>query len=65
MLFKKCLHQWEVKSNKILKSAYEQVDTNGHIYSLKRPPNDFFSITHICIMVCTKCGKVDKTITRS
>lgn len=55
-----CKHEWEIKSKDILPSAYEQ-------YKDQKIYPDGVYTTHfqkklILVMVCKKCGKINKTI---
>jgi len=57
----KCQHEWEVKESRVLESGFEQLDKAGYApTTLFR--DKLFMKTSITIMVCKKCGKIDKTI---
>ena len=62
-----CRHKWEVKVDKVIESQFEEIMKKG-LTKFKVGhggiPEEFFQRTHICIMVCTLCGDVSKTITR-
>jgi len=57
-----CKHQWEKVSETTLPSAQEQTAA-----SMMKPeylqPEWFYQKTHIVIMQCKNCGKIDKTVT--
>ena len=55
-----CKHHWETTVNKLVDSFWERAKLTG---AKTIPPNAMES-TSIVIMVCKKCGKVDKTITK-
>jgi len=63
-LFDKCPHVWKVIDKTILESPCELFAkmTKGTDAKLKSEPEDFFKQTYICIMVCEKCGEVNKTV---
>ena len=56
---KKCNHRWDVKCDKLIPSF---IDRNKHLGG--RVPFEMMQSTHIVIMVCIHCGKIDKTITK-
>jgi len=63
-----CAHKWEVVSEQVLPRAMRRT-------AIMRPAGgtklkgergrDLFVKTYILILKCDKCGKLDKTITRS
>jgi len=60
-MFNKCKHDWEVKVDRFVPALMEKlVDSTK---SMKNVPPEIFVSTHIVIMTCKKCGKIDKTIT--
>jgi len=61
-MFKKCKHDWEVKSEKFVPALINVLVEQGS--RMKNIPLSVLESTHIVIMVCKKCGKIDKTITR-
>lgn len=63
-MFKRCKHNWEVVTDKVLESGYEQ--TEGRLREIDGPgAAAFFGKTSVTILKCTKCGKIDKTVVRS
>lgn len=63
MFFKRCLHNWEVITDKVTESTFEMSlrCTEG----VGKIPHQLCQDDrkHILILKCTKCGKLDKTIT--
>jgi len=62
-----CSHQWKKESDTTLPSAYEQsrAGKQNLSESTARIPYWAFAKTHILVLVCTQCGKIDKTVTKS
>lgn len=61
-----CEHTWETNSDKILPAPIKTLMSS--VQSIKRLGDDdlltLSQQTHILIMVCTKCGKVYKSVTK-
>ena len=53
-----CEHTWEVKDKTILPSAWEQSKAT----SMEGISLWFFQKMVVIILVCTKCGDLDKTV---
>jgi len=64
-----CKHQWEKVSDQVLPSAWEQyAQVNaGSINKMGKAsiPVWMFQKSHILVLKCTLCGKLDKTVTRN
>lgn len=63
-----CPHKkWEVLSDQILESGFEQLANRATKWESKEGslPMLFFQKTHIFIVVCIACGKINKTITKN
>ncbi len=61
-----CKHRWEIIIEKILESPFEQMAKGGlDKFSGANPVTlpIIFKKCHICILQCTKCGKLNKTVT--
>jgi hypothetical protein len=54
----KCLHDWKVMDRHVEPSAASKLKQD--LYG--RPPDWMFAAHYVCIMVCTKCGAIDKTV---
>jgi len=58
-----CKHDWKIQTERFIESNFERAAR------LKVPftgnDNMDHSATHIVIMTCNKCGKVNKTVTRT
>ena len=54
-----CKHEWEILSETILPSPYEQMEERA--VELKHVIAWFFVKKLIVIISCKKCGKLDKT----
>jgi hypothetical protein len=58
-----CRHKWKLMVNKNLPSAVQQLSSAG--FTNIETTENLYKITSIVIMVCKKCGVIDKTITTS
>lgn len=61
----RCVHDWEKVSEEILPSAYEQARQDLDRFKYLNMSPEMFNKKYICILKCTKCGKLDKTIVGS
>jgi len=65
----KCKHTWKIVTEKTIESAahrdQEQAFDNYVNFNIETPDADYFKGTYICILKCTFCGKLDKTIERT
>jgi|WetSurMetagenome_2_1015567.scaffolds.fasta_scaffold1969879_1 hypothetical protein len=64
-MFKKCIHEWEAKDREVLESAFEQAKNHGVLFEEFKGSFQVFQKTFISILVCKKCGKIEKTVVRS
>ena len=66
-LFKRCNHKWEVVTDTVLESPWQQFVKAVRSYSDGdgSMPMSMFEQTHILVQKCVKCGKLDKTVTRT
>jgi hypothetical protein len=55
-----CKHKWEKIAEQTLPSGYEQM--KDKINNLEGGSILLFYKKYICILQCSKCGKLDKTI---
>lgn len=62
-MFNKCNHEWVTVTDKTLLSPWQQLEKTR--WTPKHIVLPLFEITHIHIMKCIQCGKIDKTITTS
>ena len=61
-----CKHEWMTMERATLHSPFQQISEHGMQWKqAERDTGAFFSQTWFCIMVCKKCGKIDKTVVRS
>lgn len=60
----KCKHAWEVKVDKVLPSFMDRMKEGGRAIKIGALTDDMYQSTHIVIMACRVCGKIDKTVTR-
>jgi len=58
-----CKHNWEKISEVTLPSAFEQMSATHVVEHIKG--FDVFVKTHILVLYCKTCGRLDKTITKS
>ena len=54
-----CNHKWEIVTEKTLRSAYEQLKTEPETVDVTKK---MFQKKYICILQCTKCGQLNKTV---
>lgn len=57
-----CRHKWEVKSDQMMPSAYEQMPKGTQVQGA---PLSFFHKKHVLIMTCIVCGKLFKSVTEN
>lgn len=55
-----CNHQWEILSEKMIESPAERFEILNDKNIAYLPW--LFKSKYICILKCTKCGKLNKTI---
>ena len=55
-----CRHKWSKISETTLPSAYEQLSDRE--FGSSKMPIWMFTKKYICILTCTKCGKIDKNV---
>ncbi len=58
--FERCKHQWETITDKVIPNSFME----RKIASAKGLSTEDILDTHILVQKCTKCGKMDKTITK-
>ena len=58
----KCLHNWVVLKEERMPSPVEINKLNDMQLTGANIPSWYFRKKYICILKCTKCGKLDKTI---
>ena len=56
----KCNHRWDVKCDKLVPSFIERVRPS----KMDRMALEMSQSTHVLVMACIRCGKIDKTITK-
>ena len=56
-----CNHVWEIKKDIVLPSAVEQMIKNIDQETI-HIDKSYFEKKHICIMVCSLCGKIYKSV---
>lgn len=59
----RCNHHWTVRVDKFFESNVERLSNLGA--TRFQYFGDDIKATHVVIMVCNKCGKVNKTVTRT
>ena len=68
-LFNKCTHKWEIVTDKFIESNLERIkkinNESGTIQSSFGYSGFDLQAIHIIILKCEKCGKLDKTITKT
>ena len=52
-----CKHEWEVLSDVMIPSAFEQVGKAG-VKSIKNTAPGFFRKVHHVVLACKKCGEI-------
>ena len=60
-----CKHKWETKEKVVLPSAWEQMGEKVGGLKTVTVFDHMFVKKVIIILVCTECGKLDKTIEES
>lgn len=62
-----CIHVWETHCDKELPSKMAEATRLGYEIDPSKGmvPASTFAQTHIYILSCRRCGKVNKTVTRS
>lgn len=65
-IMKSCTHRWEIVSEHIETSSYKHSlnmlqAVGGEMSNLNQLNQDG---THILILTCPRCGKLDKTVTK-
>jgi hypothetical protein len=56
-----CHHKWVVLDKHVEQSPYEKAGANRAYLKGEFYPS-FFEATYICILKCTECGAIDKTV---
>lgn len=65
-MFRRCKHRWKVVSDTILTPGLgpgETIKSAGYTFPLDI--ERLLAKTHILVLVCERCGKLNKTVTRS
>jgi len=61
----KCLHDWKVVDKHVEPSESDKVRATGNALEYRGPAGEAARLsrgTYVCIMACTKCGAIDKTV---
>lgn len=59
-----CKHDWEAIIDRAEPSELQKILSLGQKFSADSLPSHAMQSTHIAILKCKKCGKLDKTVTR-
>jgi len=59
---RRCKHEWRTQVDRLTPSWAERMSKLGQ-FECERLPYGAAKATHTVILVCTKCGKVNKTTT--